>query len=275
MMIRWSNAAPLVLIAVSGCLATKSDIALLQAEARTTRSQIAQADTAAKRADDARRAQFDRLLSVIERTNDSLRVLATRLAAFQATTSGSLSSMGDQLVTLQALAGQSAANLAEQKRAVEALREQGIAAMSPTAPAAAPMPGDTTRRPPPGTPGPATLYNTAYEQLQKGSFQTARTGFELLLNTYPTYEGASSALLHIGDAYRGAGNSAAADSVYQLVVTRYPKAMADAPAALYRRGQILWTADKKTEARAIFNRLVADYPRSDEADLARLNYLKP
>jgi len=276
MTIRWSIAAPLVLIAASGCLATKSDIALLQAEARTTRSQIARSDTAAMRADADRRAQVDRLLAVIERTNDSLRVLATRLAAFQATTSGALSSMGDQLVTLQALAGQSAANLAEQKRAVEALREQGIAAMSsPAVTAASPAPGDTTRRPPPGTPGPATLYNTAYEQLQKGSFQTARTGFELLLNTYPTYEGASSALLHIGDAYKGAGNPAAADSVYQLVVTRYPKAMSDAPAALYRRGQILWTADKKTEARAIFNRLVADYPRSDEADLARLNYLKP
>jgi len=275
MTIRWSIAAPLVLIAATGCLATKSDIALLQAEARTTRSQIARGDTASMRADADRRAQIDRLLAVIERTNDSLRVLTSRLAAFQATTSGSLSSMGDQLVTLQALAGQSATNLSEQKRALEALKEQGIAAMSPPTTAAAPAPGDTTRRIPPGTPGAATLYTSAYEQLQKGSFQTARTGFELLLNTYPNYDGASSALLHIGDAYKGAGNQAAADSVYQLVVTRYPKALSDAPAALYRRGQILWTADKKIEARAIFNRLVADYPRSDEADLARLNYLKP
>jgi len=43
----------------------------------------------------------------------------------------------------------------------------------------------------------------------------------------------------------------------------------DAPTALYRRGRILWDADKKAEARQIFNRLLADYPRSDEAPLAK------
>jgi tol-pal system protein YbgF len=272
-MIRGSIAAPLVLLAATGCLATKSDIALLQAETRTTRAQIAQGDSAVLRADAERRAQIDRLLAVIDRTMDSVRVVSTRLASLQATTSGQLSSMGEQLVTLQALMGQTTANLQEQKRAVEALREQGMAAMSAPV-TAAPSPGDTTRRPPPGTPGPATLYNTANQQLKQGSFRTARTGFELLLSTYPDYEGASSAMLHVGDAYKGEGNPTAADSVYQLVVTRFPKS-ADAPPAMFRRGQLLWNADKKTEARQIFTRLVAEYPRSDEADLARSNYLKP
>ena len=36
-MMRWSAVAPLVLVAASGCLATKSDIQLLQTEARTSR----------------------------------------------------------------------------------------------------------------------------------------------------------------------------------------------------------------------------------------------
>ena len=273
MTIRWISAAPLVLFAASGCLATKSDIALLQAEARTTRTQIAQSDSAAMRADADRRAQVDRLLAVIERTNDSLRLLSTRLAAFQAATTGQLSSTAEQLVTLQALMGQTTANLQEQRRAVEALREQSMAAASPPVAAAPATAGDTTRRPPPGTPGPATLYNTANQQLRQGSFRTARNGFELLLSTYPDYEGASSAMLHIGDTYRGDGNLTAADSVYQLVVTKYPKSP-DAPPAMYRRGRILWDGDKKAEARVIFNRLIADYPRSDEADLAK-SLLRP
>jgi tol-pal system protein YbgF len=273
MMTRWSIATPLVLIAATGCLATKSDIVLLQAEARTTRSQVSQGDTAILRADAERRAQIDRLLADIVRANDSLRVLSMRLAAFQATVNGQLSSMGEQLVTVQERLGQTTANSQELRRQLEALKEQGTAAI--TSPAAAPpsAPGDTTRRPPAGVPGRATLYNSAYEQLKKGSFHTARTGFELLLNTYPDYDGASSAMLHIGDAYRGEGNTAAADSVYQLVVAKFPKSP-DAPPAMYRRGRLLWDNDKKADARVIFNRLIADYPRSDEADLAK-SLLRP
>ena len=273
MTIRWSIAAPLILLAATGCLATKSDIALLQAEARTTRSQIAQADSASMRADADRRAQIDRLLAVIDRTNDSLRAVSTRLAAFQATTAGALSSMGQELVTVQSLLGQTTANLAEQRRAFEALREQASAA-AVSAPAAPSTPADTTRRPPPGTPGPATLFTTANQQLKQGSFRTARNGFELLLNTYPDYEGAPSALLHIGDAYRGDGNLAAADSVYQQVVAKYPKSLDAAPQAMYRRGRILMESGKTSEASAIFNRLIADYPKSDEAVLAK-GLLKP
>lgn len=270
-MMRRSIAAPLVLVAATGCLATKSDIALLQADVRTSRTLSAQGDSSILRADAERRAQIDRLLASIERTNDSLRAIATRLAAFQANTNGELNSMNQQLVTFQALLGQTTANVQEQRRQIEALREQGMAAVaapagaSPTAPT---TPGDTTHRVPPGTPGPAILYNSANEQLKKGSFTTAKNGFELLVNSYPDYESISAATLKLGDAYKGMGNTAAADSVYQLVVSKYPKTP-DAPTALYRRGRILWDADKKEDARKIFNRLLSDYPRSDEAQLAK------
>jgi len=267
-MSRRSIAAPLVLIAATGCLATKSDIALLQTEARTSRAVSAQGDSSILRADAERRAQIDRLLASIERTNDSLRALAVRLAAFQASVNGELSSTNQQLVTFQALLGQTTQNVQEQRRQIEALREQGIAAASTPTSAAPANPGDTTHRVPPGTPGPAILFNTANDQLKRGSFHTARTGFEMLLNTYPDYEAASTATLKIGDAYQGEGNTTAADSVYQLVVTKYPKSP-EAPTATYRRGRILWDAGKKAEARVIFNRLIAEYPRSDEALLAK------
>ena len=261
-------AAPLVLIAATGCLATKSDIALLQADVRTSRTLSAQSDSSILRSDAERRAQIDRVLASIERTNDSLRAIATRLAAFQANTNGELNSMNQQLVTFQALLGQTTQNVQEQRRQIEALREQGMATASAPSAAAPPTSTDTTHRVPPGTPGPAILYNSANEQLKKGSFNTAKNGFELLINSYPDYESVSTATLKLGDAYKGMGNTAAADSVYQLVVSKYPKT-SDAPTALYRRGRILWDADKKAEARKIFNRLLADYPRSDEAPLAK------
>jgi tol-pal system protein YbgF len=264
-MIRWSAVAPIVLVAASGCLATKSDIQLLQSEARTSRSQSAEGVAAILRADSIRGRQIAQLSATLNQLSDSVRTLTARFAAFQATANGEFATMQTQLVQFQALLGQTTSSLADTRAQIAALREQGTAAVSAAPPS---NPGDTTRRPAANTPGPATLYTTANEQLKAGSFRTARSGFELLLATYPNYENASAALLHIGDAYRGDRNLTAADSVFQLVTDRYPKSP-DAPTALYRRARILIEANKRDEARVLLNRVIKEYPRSDEAELAK------
>ena len=219
-MMRWSAVAPLVLVAASGCLATKSDIQLLQTEARTSRSQSAEGVAAILRADSIRGRQIAQLSATLDRLSDSVRTLTARFAAFQATANGEFATMQTQLVQFQALLGQTTRSVLDTRAQIEALREQGSAAVTAGPPG---TPGDTTHRPGANTPGPATLYTTANEQLKAGSFSTARRGFELLLATYPNYENASAALLHIGDAYKGERNLTAADSVFQLVTDRYPK----------------------------------------------------
>ena len=75
-----------------------------------------------------------------------------------------------------------------------------------------------------------------------------------------------------GQRNEGEGNTTAADSVYQLVATKYPK-NPEAPTALYSRGRLLWEANKRGEARVVLNRLIRDYPNADEVDLAK-NLLK-
>ena len=90
----------------------------------------------------------------------------------------------------------------------------------------------------------------------------------MLLATYPNYENASAALLKIGDAFKGERNLTAADSVFQLVTDRYPKSP-DAPTALFRRARMASDANRKDEARVLANRLIKEYPRSDEAELAK------
>jgi len=268
-MIRWSAVAPIILVAASGCLATKSDIQLLQSEARTSRSQSAEGVAAILRADSVRGRQSAQLSATLDRLSDSLRTLTARFAAFQATANGEFAAMQTQLVQFQALLGQTTRSVQDTRAQIEALKEAGTAAVSATPPA---TPGDTTRRPA-NMPGPATLYTTANEQLKAGSFRTARTGFETLLATYPNYDNASTALLKIGEAYRAERNTAAADSVYQLVVDRYPTKV-DAATALYRRGRMLLEAGKKDEARVLFNRILKEHPRSDEAVLAK-DLVKP
>jgi TolA-binding protein len=247
--------APVVLSGTTGCLASKGDIRLIQDELRVTRAQVATGDSAILRADAARQAQFAQLAATLDRVNDSLRVLTSRFALFQANATGEFDAMGKQIVQVQALLGQTTRNMQDARAQLEALREQGTTSPVSTASSVPPVAGaDTSQRA--GGPGPATL------------FTSARSGFEDLVRTYPDYEQTPRAQVYIGDSYKSEGNTAAADSVYQLVAAKYPNNPV-AASGLYKHGLILWDANKREEARIVFNRLIRDYPRSDEAELAK------
>ena len=241
---RWLCVAP-VAMTVTGCLASKGDIQLLQDEVRALRAMQARSDT-------AQRAQTDSALRLIGRTNDSLRALAQRFGAFQANVGGELFEMGKQLITIQELAGMS------QKRILELRATMEERAQSMTSP-------DTAAAPP--APGPAQLFQLSFEQLRRGSYGTARAGFEELLRRYPDFEEASAALLYIGQSYAEERRTAEADSVYALVVTRFPRSK-DAPTALYKYGLSQLSQGKKAAARAALQRVVREFPSSTEAELA-------
>src|SRR5438067_5403642 len=241
-------------LGTTGCLASTGDIRTLQDELRALRSSIAQTDT-------TRRAQADTALMLIARANDSLRLLSTRVSAFQANVSGGMYDMNRQLLQIQELSGQSQRRLQELRASMESRNEAMSAFPSATAP-------DTTKPQAAGAPGPAQLFQIAFDQMQRGSFGVARSGFQDLLVRYPKFEEAPSAQLYIGQSFAEEKNVAAADSVYQLVVSKYPQSKA-APTALYKYALSLIAQKKNTPARAALNRIVKDYPSSDEASLAR------
>ena len=239
--------APVVALAATGCLASKGDILLIQDEIRALRAMQARADT-------ARRTQADSALLAIRRTQDSLRVLAQRFGSFQATVGGELFEMGKQLLTIQELAGMSSKRIMELRSTMEE-RAQAMASSDTTAP--------------PAAPGPAQLFQASFDLLRRGSQSAARSGFEELLRRYPEFEQASAALLYIGQSYADEKppRTAEADSVYGLVVSRYPKSV-DAPTALYKYA-LSQIAQKKTAAgRTALQRIVREYPGSTEAELA-------
>lgn len=243
---RWTWLAPTALVAVGGCFASKGDMRLLQDELRSLRSTVAQADT-------ARRAQTDSLRLVVEHANDSLRVLSARLNAFQGNMGTELRSMGDQLITIQELTGQSQRRIQELRASMEA-RAEAAAVQDSTLQSAGP--------------GPAQLFQAGLDQLRRGSYSTARAAFQQLLTQYPDYEDAAAAQLYVGETFVQERNQFAADSVYQLVVTKYPRSN-QAPTALYKRALLLRDAGRPDESRALLQRVVREYPRSDEAALAR------
>ncbi|HET9799704.1 MAG TPA: tetratricopeptide repeat protein [Gemmatimonadaceae bacterium] len=244
---RLSRIAPLASVLLAGCLASKTDIALLQTDLQTFRVEAA-------RGDSARRAQIDQVLSQVIRSNDSIRAISARLARLQSDASTNFYEMNRQILALQELSGQSQRRLQELRGAVEERVQTAASA-----------PGDSAA---PAAPGPGQLFQSSLDQLRRGSVSVARSGFEELLRTYPTYEDAPEALVYIAETYAAERNQAAADSVYGLVVQRYPRSP-KAATALYKRALVLRSAGQNAAARAALERVVREYPRSDEAALAR------
>jgi len=247
---RAARLAPVAALVLAGCLASKTDIALLQTDLQTMRVESA-------RGDSARRAQVDQVLAQLTRANDSVRAISARLAKLQGDVANEHYQMTREIIQLQELSGQSTRRLQELRGALE---ERAPAASAP------PPPGDSTR--PAAAPGPGQLFQSSLDQLRRGSVSVARGGFEELLRAYPTYEDAPEAMVYIAETYAAERNQVAADSVYGLVVQRYPRSP-KAATALYKRAQILRSAGQGAAARAALERIVREYPRSDEAALAR------
>jgi tol-pal system protein YbgF len=251
--------APVALaLATGACFATRSDVRILQDDITNFR-------TAQQKADSARAAQIDKIVASLGEVTDSLRSTSARVGRWQANAQGDLRNIQEQLVQIQELTGASQQRLIELRRDMEERNAQP--APSPVA-----IPGDTTKpvgaTTQPAGPGPATLYKLAFDQMSRGSHSTARTGFQDLLNQYPTSDLAPDAQYYIGETLQAEGNTTAADSVFSVVVSKYPNAQR-AATALYKHGLFLQKAKRDREARQAFQTVIDKYPRSDEAALAR------
>jgi tol-pal system protein YbgF len=256
-MSRLSVLTPAAALLVSGCLASKGDVLVLQSQLRSMQASAA-------RADSAQRSQVNTVLAQLMQSNDSVRALSARLSKLQSNVATDHYEMGRQILQIQELSGQSQRRLQELRASLEERNQMAAAAPPPI------TPGDTTRPAPAaaGGPGPAQLFQSSLDQLRRGSSTVARNGFEELLRSYPNSEDAPEAMIYIAETYAGERNQVAADSVYGLVVQRYPTSP-KAATALYKRALAQRAAGRTTTARATFDRIVRDYPRSDEAALAR------
>jgi TolA-binding protein len=259
--------APVALLLTSGCLASKGDIRLIQDDLTSMRAEQAQQARAQEQArardDSAIHQRLDSAVAALQVIRDSIRVLSERSASYQANASQSMYEMGQQLITLQNRAGLSQRQIQDLMAQLETQHER----LSSDLPTPAASRGDTATAAAPPGPGPAQLFMLGRNQYNLGAFPTARQAFDSLLVKYPGYLGASSAQLFVGLSYEGQGDTTAADSVYQLVVRKYPQSP-DAPTALYKHALLMLKNGKTADARTALERIVREYPNSDVATLA-------
>lgn len=161
---------------------------------------------------------------------------------------------------------------------------------APSAPpaAATPPPTDTSAptvvasRPTTNALQPQDIYQAAYLDFSKGSYQLAIAGFREFLRRFPDQPLAGAAQYWIGEAqfalahgYANAGQTQQATEALEQAVQEFRKVLANyprsdkAPAALYKEALVLLELKQPDAAQQRLQYLLDTFPQSEESTLAR------
>jgi tol-pal system protein YbgF len=242
----------LALALAAGC-ALKGDVRKVELQVQTLQADLAKSDA-------ARAAERDTILAAVRLLQQALAAQQAYLVQMRGDLRTELLSVQQQLVSVQELTGQSQQRLTELRSRIESRAQQPDPAVG------GPPVGASGN---PAGPGPDQMYDLSLQQYRRGSLTTARLGFREFLRVFPTHERAPDALFYIGESFEQAAPDSAA-AVYDQVVKTFPKSPR-APSALYKQGLLAEQRGDKALARTFYSRLIAGYPRSPEADLARQN----
>jgi len=241
-----------------GC-ASKGDL-------RRVEDQLVLSRQDAVRRDSANAARLTLILTLQRQMYDSLAqasravsALTTQTQSFRGDVANDLYNIQQQLVQVQALTGQSQQRLTELRTQLDARSEQ-LGASRADAGAGA----DSGR---PAGPSADQMYEASLGQLRKGSPGTARMGFQQFVRAYPQDVRLPDALYFIGESYAAEAPDSAA-AYYGQVVSGYPRSVR-AATALYKLGLVAERRKDVEGARGFYQRVIKEYPASDEAALAR------
>lgn len=123
--------------------------------------------------------------------------------------------------------------------------------------------------PPPGAGAdPKALYDAAYNDYLKGSYDLSTREFQEYLQNFPDTDLADNATYWIGECWYRQKKFRQAVEQYDQLLSRYPKSDKAAGATL-KKGYSFIELGEKTKGLLQLQRVVRDFPASDEANLAR------
>lgn len=236
----------------------------LKGDVRKVELQVEALRVEQERAQAGRAAQLDSLRALVAAVQQALAQQQAYLVQMRGDTRTDLVAVQQQLVQVQELTGQSQQRLSELRARIEERAQQPVPVLDTARGGAGPPVGPSGA---PAGPGPDQMYDLSLQQFRRGSLGTARLGFREFLRVYPTHERAPDALFYVGESWASETPDSAA-AVYQQVVKTYANS-SRAPAALYKLGLLAEQRGDRAAARTYFARVIAGYPRSDEANLAR------
>ena len=229
---------------------------------RDLNTQLQVMRTSQARADSARAAELSRIMAMQQRIMDSLGASREAMRQLKTEFGQEFLSINQQLVQVQELTGQSQRRLSELKRGLDDRSDALAASTSDTTrPATAP---DSTQ--PAGTPTPEQLLQTARTEALRGSYGAARMGYREFMRLYPTRPEMADATYFLAETFTDEPDSALA--YYRQVYEKH-RTSSRAPTSLYKTGLLLERNRDRAGAREAYQRIIQQYPRSNEVELAR------
>ncbi|MDH5643838.1 MAG: tetratricopeptide repeat protein [Gemmatimonadota bacterium] len=254
-------------LTLGGC-ALKGDVRRVEDQLATFREETARADSARALVLAGISEDLDLIEVVTRSISDSLAAQRQTVFSLQGLMRGELTEIQRQLLAIQELFGQNQARLNELRRQLGNTPGPQPVVQQPSQPGqeAQPLAPPPPPRPEAG-PGPEDLFELGVQQLRRGSPQAGRTVFRRLLSDFPDHERAADAVYWIGESFRQEEPDSAV-YYFERVASQFPESPRS-PQAIYRIGLDAERRGDDAQAREAFNRVVANYPRSPEAELAR------
>lgn len=124
-----------------------------------------------------------------------------------------------------------------------------------------------------GKPDKESAYAAAYELFKDGKFDKAREAFQNFVKQYPDTEYSDNAQFWIGECYYFEKKYENAILEYEKVAKNYPDGD-KVPYALLKQGIAFLNLGDKASAKLILQRVIKDYPNTNQARTAKATLLK-
>lgn len=112
------------------------------------------------------------------------------------------------------------------------------------------------------------LFSTSRMDMNRGKYDLAMMGFESFLEQFPEHPLADDARYYIGEALLAKGEYTEAAVSFLTLTRKHPESDL-VPPALYKAGYCYKIMEQDALADQYFYKLLAEYPDSPEAELAR------
>jgi tol-pal system protein YbgF len=112
------------------------------------------------------------------------------------------------------------------------------------------------------------LYKQGLGLYNAKEYVKARETFKNIIENFPNGKYVDNAHYWTGECYYAEGNFLAAIDEYGTVIEKYPNSP-KGPAALLKAGMAFQELKRKKEARAFYLRVINEYPKSEQAGIAR------
>ncbi len=242
----------ILLLLILGC-SSSANFANLQAKLAAVELQLLQVQKQTAEKTDLEnlsaslREQLQTLLKAQADASSDLKELASEVERLQA-------KLDDSSFRLTQLNQQLAATLQELQEARNAAQRAQMSAQASK---------------PPAEPGnPQALYDTAYEDYQRGSYDLAILGFRQFLDAFPDSELADNATYWIGECYYWQKKLQQAIAQFDELLTRFA-ASDRIPSALLKKGFAYLELGQRAQGVVQLQRVICEHAETDEARLAR------